>query len=328
MINPREKRQFDYDVCLSFAGEDRTYVKNVAASLRERGVRVFFDEYERTSLWGKDLYAHLSNIYSKSARFCIVFISEHYKTKLWTNHERRAAQARAFEESQEYILQARLDKTNIPGILPTQGYIDISDKTPTQFTDLIVQKVAPYRYFEFHSRENYFPPNPDILIRYLVKSRKVPERFIVPIASTFCARLSQMDKDERWAVANLILNSCPHDFPNNFHINIDMLRRICGWTERKLRKKLSNIESLGFDILFNYVEEGVPTDNVYLFWRSGLVKIRPATKLIVYENRTINAIIFLISRHYCQTHAIQTLTQMNFSALSTATAVEDIHLSG
>ncbi|MFZ2991213.1 TIR domain-containing protein, partial [Ideonella sp.] len=52
-----------YQVALSFAGEDRPYVSEVAAHLAEHGVKVFYDEYERVSLWGKDLYTHLSEIY-------------------------------------------------------------------------------------------------------------------------------------------------------------------------------------------------------------------------------------------------------------------------
>lgn len=36
---------FDFDVALSFAGEDRAYVHAVAERLRENRVRVFYDEF-------------------------------------------------------------------------------------------------------------------------------------------------------------------------------------------------------------------------------------------------------------------------------------------
>ncbi|MFN0080862.1 MAG: TIR domain-containing protein [Prosthecobacter sp.] len=74
--------QFDYDVCLSFAGEDRDYVSQTADILRNKGIRVFYDEYEEAELWGKDLYAHLHEVYSSLARYCVVFISQHYANKL------------------------------------------------------------------------------------------------------------------------------------------------------------------------------------------------------------------------------------------------------
>lgn len=70
-----------------------------------------------------------------------MFISNSYKTKLWTNHERQAMQARAFQEHQEYILPARFDDTEITGILPTIGYIDLRTKTPQQFAEIIEKKL-------------------------------------------------------------------------------------------------------------------------------------------------------------------------------------------
>ena len=107
---------FDYDVCLSFAGEDRPYVEAVADALRERGVRVFYDMYEQANLWGKDLYVHLADVYQNRARYCVLFVSRHYAKKVWTSHERQNAQARAIGGSKEYILPARFDRTEVPGL--------------------------------------------------------------------------------------------------------------------------------------------------------------------------------------------------------------------
>ncbi|WP_092123586.1 TIR domain-containing protein [Desulfonatronum thiosulfatophilum] len=91
-----------YHIALSFAGEDRDYVDRVATHLRENGVEVFYDKFEETKLWGKDLYTYLTDIYQNRALYTVMFVSEAYKEKLWTNHERQSAQARAFSESQEY----------------------------------------------------------------------------------------------------------------------------------------------------------------------------------------------------------------------------------
>ena len=51
-----------YDVALSFAGEDRAYVEEVAQTLRTLGVSVFYDKFEEAELWGKDLKSHLHDI--------------------------------------------------------------------------------------------------------------------------------------------------------------------------------------------------------------------------------------------------------------------------
>lgn len=128
-----------YQVALSFAGEDRNYVSEVARNLRQKRVRVFYDKYESASLWGKDLYAHLDDVYRKQAQYCVVFLSQYYANKLWTNHERESAQARAFEEQNEYILPVKLDETEIPGIRPTLGYVE---KTPPEkLADMIFRKI-------------------------------------------------------------------------------------------------------------------------------------------------------------------------------------------
>lgn len=66
---------------------------------------------------------------------------KYYKHKLWTNQERKASQSRAFQESKEYILPARFDDTEIPGILPTIGHIDLRTKSPAEFVQIIVRKL-------------------------------------------------------------------------------------------------------------------------------------------------------------------------------------------
>jgi hypothetical protein len=113
-------RNAEFVIALSFAGENRSYVDQVANLLRDAGVKVFYDLFEEANLWGKNFYDYLTEIYKDKALFTIMFISEHYGRKLCTNHERQAMQARAFQENQEYILPARFDNTEIQGILSTR----------------------------------------------------------------------------------------------------------------------------------------------------------------------------------------------------------------
>lgn len=132
----------EFEIALSFAGEDREYVDQVANLLRDSGVKVFYDLFEEANLWCKNLYDYLTEIYMNKALYTIMFISDSYSKKLWTGHERQAMQARAFQENQEYILPARFDETPIPGILPTTAYIDISNKSPAEFVKLIHKKLV------------------------------------------------------------------------------------------------------------------------------------------------------------------------------------------
>jgi hypothetical protein len=133
---------FDYDVALSFAGEDRHAVEPIASSLKRHQVNVFYDAFEKGSLWGKDLYQHFSKVYFERSRFFVPFLSRAYAAKDWTAHELKSAQARAFQQkNKEYILPIRLDDTDIPGILPTIAYLKYDDHTPEEIVNLILEKL-------------------------------------------------------------------------------------------------------------------------------------------------------------------------------------------
>lgn len=132
-----------YDVALSFAGEDRLYAEQLAKLLKAGGYSVFYDEFERAQLWGKDLYTYFSSVYRDQARYCVIFLSKHYARNLWMKHELQSAQARAFvEENREYILPIRLDDTEIPGILLTAGYLDLRSMTIEAIYQALVGKLS------------------------------------------------------------------------------------------------------------------------------------------------------------------------------------------
>ena len=136
-------KEKQYDVALSFAGEDRHYADQLVNLLQTGGYSVFYDEFERAQLWGRDLYAHLSSVYKDQARYCVIFLSAHYARNLWTKHELQSAQARAFvEENREYILPVRLDDTEIPGILLTAGYLDLRLMSIEQVYQALVRKLS------------------------------------------------------------------------------------------------------------------------------------------------------------------------------------------
>lgn len=140
-----DDHDFRYDIALSFAGEDRDVAQVLAQALQMKRLRVFYDEYEKANLWGKNLCEHLTHVYRDQARSCIILVSKHYATKQWTTLERRAAQSRAFEDSREYILPVRLDETDITGILSTVGYIRWTDESPMSIARLAWEKVKEQR---------------------------------------------------------------------------------------------------------------------------------------------------------------------------------------
>lgn len=137
-----EPESDSFELVLSFAGEEREYVEKVAEMLVRHGVTLFYDRYQKATLWGKDLYEHLNKVYGGDARYCVMFISKSYADKVWTTHERRSAFAAAIERREEYILPARFDDTEIGGLRKTVGYVDLRHETVDSLVELILQKLG------------------------------------------------------------------------------------------------------------------------------------------------------------------------------------------
>jgi hypothetical protein len=130
-----------FDVALSFAGEDRTYVEEVAKLLKQANVSVFYDGFEEVDLWGKNLADHLAEVYSKKSRFVVMFVSHYYAAKVWPNYERQQAQARALKNRGEYVLPARFDDTEVPGLPDSVAYVDLRKLTPQELVNRILAKL-------------------------------------------------------------------------------------------------------------------------------------------------------------------------------------------
>lgn len=145
MSTEESKNDFIYDIAFSFAGEKRDYVNKLYEILKnEYDVKVFYDLDIETQIdsWGKHLGEHFQQVYEKQSRWCLIFISKEYKEKAYTRHELRSALSRAIEQKDTYLLPARFDDTEIEGIPSSIGYIDISNKTPNDFSEFVIGKLG------------------------------------------------------------------------------------------------------------------------------------------------------------------------------------------
>lgn len=140
-LGPRDDAEIDYDVAISYAGEDRQMAEPIADALVRERIVVFYDRYVESELWGKELYAHLTDVYKRRAKVCVMFISAHYAGKLWPTVEREAAVARAVDENSKYILPLRVDDTVVPGLPPSIVHVDLRSKTVEQVHQMIIERV-------------------------------------------------------------------------------------------------------------------------------------------------------------------------------------------
>lgn len=134
--------RFDYAVAISFAGEDRKYAEGLAHELTKLSISVFYDDYERSLLWGKDLPTLLASVYRDRARYCVMFVSKHYVSKAYPVHERQHAIERQLRErGEDYILPVRIDDTELPDLPGTICYEDIRKTSLVELAHLLKEKL-------------------------------------------------------------------------------------------------------------------------------------------------------------------------------------------
>ena len=136
-----ERTTGDFDFALSYASEDSVYVTQVAECLRQAGVRVYFDRFEHGAMWGEDLASRLGTIYRDGSRYVVVFVSQHYAEKYWTQHERRHIASRLTGPKAATVLHARFDATELPGLDPDLVYLDLRQRSPANVAELLVSRL-------------------------------------------------------------------------------------------------------------------------------------------------------------------------------------------
>ncbi len=105
-------------------------------------MRCFYDADELVRLWGRNLAEEMPRIYAHESAAVVVFVSADYAAGDWTRLERRAAFSQAVREAGVYVLPARFDDSELPGLLPDVVAVDLRRYTPGQFADLVVATLA------------------------------------------------------------------------------------------------------------------------------------------------------------------------------------------
>ena len=135
-----------YQVALSFAGEQRDYVEEVARYLQNRTISVFYDGFETVGLWGRNGAEAFHQAFAQQSAYVVMFVSAAYVDKAWPRHERRSAISRMIQEGDEFILPVRFDDTPVPGLPTDILYLCASQHTPAQLALLIAQKLGVHSF--------------------------------------------------------------------------------------------------------------------------------------------------------------------------------------
>lgn len=132
---------YPWDVAVSFAGEDRKTVEILKNILNEAGYTVFYDFDVQHQLWGTDLRVKLADVYANDAQYMVIFLSNHYPEKDWTNFEFEIGKEAKTKRTATYLLPVIIDNVSMVGMSQNVGHIDLRRCSVEQLANSLIEKI-------------------------------------------------------------------------------------------------------------------------------------------------------------------------------------------
>ncbi|NTV46088.1 MAG: tetratricopeptide repeat protein [Chlorobiales bacterium] len=132
-----------FTIALSFPGEHRTFVEQVASALSSQigKDRVLYDKYYEAEFARPNLDTHLQSLYHDDSGLIAVFLCEDYERKEWCGLEWRAIRDLIKKRHASSVMPFRFDMTEIPGLFSTDGYVWIDNRTPLEIAAVILKRL-------------------------------------------------------------------------------------------------------------------------------------------------------------------------------------------
>ena len=136
-------RDIKFKVALSFPGEKRAYVSQVAHLLRSQlgADTVFYDYDYQAQLARPNLDTLLQDIYLNNSELIVVFLCSEYSEKEWCGLELRVIRDIIKSKQDERIMFVRFDDSHIEGVFSIDGYIDAIKFIPEKVSDFIIERI-------------------------------------------------------------------------------------------------------------------------------------------------------------------------------------------
>ena len=178
MDTPTPKR---FRVALSFPGENREFVQQVAENLAKPlgRDRILYDRYYEHEFSRPNLDLHLLDLYQKQSDLIVAFLSEAYQRKQWTGLEWRYIRDLIERGMSESVMIVRFDEAEVPGLLSLDGWITVGSRQPVEIADLILARLSSVRPLET-------PGSADLSVRPVEMAVKVaPADFQIQAVAEF-----------------------------------------------------------------------------------------------------------------------------------------------
>lgn len=108
-----DARDFEWDVAISFAGENRKLAEFIGQQLRELDISVFYDRNYEDNYLGGLWSQQFQDIFVNKSRLVVAILDGHHKEKVWPTFERDCFTQRVPEAE---VIPVFLDRTIFPGI--------------------------------------------------------------------------------------------------------------------------------------------------------------------------------------------------------------------
>lgn len=133
-----------FRIALSFAGEKRDFVKEVADLLAKRfgQEKILYDKYHEAEFARYDLGIYLPKFYGEQSDLIVPVLCPDYDAKRWTGWEWVHIYGLLTKEDGHRVMPSRFGYANADGLSPASGFIELDHKTPDEFVALILERLA------------------------------------------------------------------------------------------------------------------------------------------------------------------------------------------
>lgn len=133
-----------FQVALSFPGEHRTVVEQIANVLAERLTKpaVFYDRFYESELARPNLDTYLQNIYHNDSELIVVFLCQDYNHKEWCHLEARAIRDLIKKRRDDEVMFIRLDDGDVDGVFSVDGYVDAKGRPAREIAQVVIDRLA------------------------------------------------------------------------------------------------------------------------------------------------------------------------------------------
>lgn len=163
-MSTTEKR---FRIAFSFAGEVREFVENTANILAAQFGQdnILYDKFHESEFARWNLGIYLPKLYGEQSDLIVAVLSSAYEEKRWTGWEWVHIYGLLTKADGYRVLTSRFKYAQADGLSPTSAFIELDNKTPEQFAELILERLAineglPRNYYKRQTAE--VPPHTTI----------------------------------------------------------------------------------------------------------------------------------------------------------------------